>query len=1095
MLKLIYGPPGSGKTFHSDALALSSLREGKKVVLLVPEQEAIEAENRIYDKAISSGTSIERLTVVSFRRLANLAFRKHGGIEYGALGDSGKLVLLWRSIEELAPLLKCYKDSRDRSFVELMLSVCEELKRYGVSPSDVSNASDSVGDSAFSNKLHDVALIYAFYTSQMHSYYSDSIDDINRLAEILRTEKPDSSEVYYVDSFNGFTAPEFAVLSSLIKYCDVTVTLNRFQKDGKAGFLTVEKTEKELLKIAKDSNSQVKILMRLEDSTDLTSPEFSLIKDKLYEYSYTSNPEHSSDKIDLAVCKDPFSEAEYVAIKISKLVRAGARYRDFAVITRGSEKLEGVLDVVFEKYDIPLFLSKRNPLTSAAVYRAVSSALEIITSGFSTEDVFAYINSGVCGFSLEEIDLIESYVVLWNINGKRWTEDEDWLMNPNGFVDQKSADTDEKLQKINDIRRKIILPIKELAEDISGADALSAAKAIYCFISKSGITEYFSKADENEEVTAYNTFISLLESLVTVIGDIPVNARVLSSLLYLMAKNTDYGKIPSSFDRVTAGDASMLRCNGVKHVFLIGCQSGQFPATVTDDSFFSDNEKDSLRKLGISLSPDINEKNDLESFYFLRSAGGATETLTATYCESSGKLSPSVGFQRLQALFPANVITKYPQDLDVTERIQTIETSKEILSALYGTKTADTLKELYSELNISAELNPMKISEPDVTVSKETVDKLFSGNINLTPSRLEGYVKCPFSYYCNNVLKLKEKKYNYFMSSDMGTYIHRILEKAVELLCNLKPFSDITDDDVSKAIDDSIKEVLFFILGAEATAEKSCFEALIIRLRRSLILITQNIVSEFRKSKFRPKFFEFKIGNSEAQASPLKFKLDDGTSISVYGTIDRVDTYSKDGKVYVRVVDYKSGSREHSIDNLKYGLDAQMLVYLFSICQSENKEFLQSLGVLDNTNVIPAGVLYQPARLKVSNQDTPTPYDQALELADHGLKRKGVLLDDEEILTAMEEDLAGKFMPVSRGSNGNLKAGANVLISIDGFGELYNTIESTFIDIGKMMRSGNGCASPLKTKSTDACRSCSFSTVCRSKHLFGTDDAKEGGND
>ena len=47
MLNLIYGPPASGKTYHNDTLVLQALKEGKKAFLIVPEQEAIEAENKI----------------------------------------------------------------------------------------------------------------------------------------------------------------------------------------------------------------------------------------------------------------------------------------------------------------------------------------------------------------------------------------------------------------------------------------------------------------------------------------------------------------------------------------------------------------------------------------------------------------------------------------------------------------------------------------------------------------------------------------------------------------------------------------------------------------------------------------------------------------------------------------------------------------------------------------------------------------------------------------------------------------------------------------------------------------------------------------
>jgi len=1093
MLKLIYGPPGSGKTYYSDSLALEALKNGKKVILLVPEQEAIEAENRIYDRANDANIAIERLSVVSFRRLANLAFRKHGGIEYESIGEGGRLVLLWRSIEELAPLLKCYGARRDRSFVELMLKVCDELKRYCVTGTAISAASDRVSDELFKNKLHDIALIYTFYTAQMQSLYSDSSDDVNRLAEIYRTEKPDSDEVFFIDSFNGFTSPEFNVIESLIKYCDVTVTVNRFRDVGKTGFLTVEKTEKELTELAKKTGVSVEVLNVLGEDDPYSNEEFKLIKSKLYDYAYRSDDSYGSDNVKLAVCKDAFSQAEYIAISICKLIREGARYRDIAVISRSTEKYEGVLDVVFEKYGIPHFLSARSPLTRTALYRAVSSALEVIASGFHTEDVISYIKSGVCGLSLEDIDLIEKYVYLWNIDGKRWTDENDWAMNPNGFTDRKSANESITLDRINSIKRSIILPLTELAEDIKGQSAKDACVALYNFLTKSGISENFKLSTDRSDVTVYNTFIKLIDTLAKIANDIPVNAHMLSSLLYLMAKNTDYGKIPSSFDRVTAGDASIIRCNGIKHVFLTDCESGVFPATVTDDSFFTDKEKESLSELGIKLSPDIKEKNDLEAFYFLRSAGGATDTLTATLCLKDGKAYESIGFQRLCALFPKNEIIKYPSQSSVTDRFQSVGTAKELLAALGNTETGEILKEVFNELGIPTNINSSPISDRSETLSADTVNNLFGNGINMTYSRLESYVKCPFSYFCNYVLKLRPQKYNFFMASDMGSYIHRILEIAIEALFKNNKAADITSEDIERAVDIALNGVLTDILGSDTSNEGKRFEAIIYRLRRTLMLLVTNIALEFKNSLFVPRFFEFPIGNGENEVTPLKFTLDDGTSITVYGTIDRVDTYNKDGNVYVRVVDYKSGSTPHSVSNLKYGLDAQMLLYLFSIWKSNSEKFHKLLGKSENGEIIPSGVLYQTARLKLKQSLTPASSDEVLEHIQASLRRSGVLLNDEEMLEAMEIGLRKRFIPVSRKADGSISA--SILVSIDGFGDMLKTIDDTFKRIGKKIKNGNACADPLKLTDKDACQYCQLASVCRSKYTQSSDIKSYGGDE
>ena len=101
-----------------------------------------------------------------------------------------------------------------------------------------------------------------------------------------------------------------------------------------------------------------------------------------------------------------------------------------------------------------------------------------------------------------------------------------------------------------------------------------------------------------------------------------------------------------------------------------------------------------------------------------------------------------------------------------------------------------------------------------------------------------------------------------------------------------------------------------------------------------------------------PDAFELPIDGSSLK--PLHISLSDGTHISVGGKIDRVDIYVKDGVKYIRVVDYKTGSKEFVLSDVLSGLNMQMLIYLDIICDKE----------LSGSDYSPAGVIYSPASLK-----------------------------------------------------------------------------------------------------------------------------------
>lgn len=1079
MLRLIYGTFGSGKTYCSDTLILDALRSGKSPVLLVPEQEVMEAERRIADRADAAGVYCERLTVVSFRRLANLAFRKYGGIEYKYLDEGGRLTVIWKLLLELSPFLAAYKGCRDRSLAELMLSVCDELKRYSVSPTALSRLADKLERSLLKDKLSDISLIYSAYTAELREEYSDASDDVMRLSEILKTEQLLKDSLLFLDSFNGFTVPELNVIEFALTQCDVTVTLGLPEDKSATGFKTLSETERALSELAKKHGIPVHGSARLTPLEKYVPEEFRLISSRLWDFSYRSPNGVRSERITLAVAPDVFAEAEFTAIKICELIRSGARYRDIAVVSRNTSAFDGIYDAVFKRYGIPFFFSRRTGITSTALFRTVSSALEIISGGWRLNDVLVYVKTGICGFNAAEADALESYAVKWSINGKRWTDDYEWNMNPSGYTDRLTEEGMLVLERVNSLRKRLRAPLMKLHDSLKNVSVRDASAALYTFITECGIYEKCRTAKGNEEVTVYNTFISLLETAVLVAGDVTVNASSLSSLLTMIAEKVDYGRIPDSIDCVKAGDAAVMRLHGIKHIFLSSCESGSFPRAVEDDSVFSDAEKEILLAGGIKLSPSSDIKNDEEMFCFLRSACSAVSTLTLTYSMLNGKSYPSVGFTRICALFPENEkeIIKYPNDLSPLRRVQNAAVGREVALSAYGTPLFDSMKKLYLERGEEAFLSTSPISEPTASVSSEVTNALYKNEFTLSQSRIESFVKCPFSYYCKYVLKLEEKKRADFLGSDKGSYIHRILEKAVaELFSDGKKRENVSDSEIKEITDRAVRDVLTSIFGDENMIS-SRFAALVSRLDRTVTLLVKNILAEFEGSDFSPRFFELNIGRGERGVSPFAVKLDDGGVIKINGIADRVDTYKKDGNVFVRIVDYKTGSHKHSLENIPYGLDMQMLLYLFSLCGSESPEFREALGVDEGGNIYPAGVLYQPSYIPTMRVDKPSSREEALQLFDKKLTRSGVLLEDPEILEAMEHGLGGRFIPVTVKKDA-VSAPKGTLTTLEGFKELSSAVTDTLNGIGMRLKRGEASATPLLSDG-DPCEYCNMRAVCR----------------
>src|SRR5699024_4772064 len=115
--------------------------------------------------------------------------------------------------------------------------------------------------------------------------------------------------------------------------------------------------------------------------------------------------------------------------------------------------------------------------------------------------------------------------------------------------------------------------------------------------------------------------------------------------------------------------------------------------------------------------------------------------------------------------------------------------------------------------------------------------------------------------------------------------------------------------------------------GLENQTER--FRYLFRRLLRSVQAVVDNVAEELAASKFRPISFELGFGK-RGELPPVEFTVD-GVTLSITGFVDRVDGWVHDGKLYLSVVDYKTGKKSFDLTEVWNGLGLQMLLYLFTL--------------------------------------------------------------------------------------------------------------------------------------------------------------------
>ena len=807
----------------------------------------------------------------------------------------------------------------------------------------------------------------------------------------------------------------------------------------------------------------------------------------------TSTPPDPSGSIICEVCHNPYAEAEAVAAHVLKLLKDGARCREIAIIMRDAEKYRGIIEAALEKSGIPFFFSEKSDLCSMPSVKFILSALRIKRYNWRTADVISYLKTGLCEISPTDAYLFEEYVSTWDIHGQQFLLGE-WTMNPDGFTDRLSPRAMNILEAANRVREALTEPLLRLFILLDAAENIAdACRALYKYMLdvslEDKLAELSKKAAERGDIKQarelsriYGVMLSTIASVAEAIGDEEADCEELTLILKTIFDKTEIGSIPTSIDEVAIGSASTFRASGIKYALIMGLCEGEFPAAVNDNGVFSEGDRAILADLDIELSGDVDSRSSDELMFVQRAFSVPSDKLflfTHTAEINGAERFSSLAFNRVKALFGDKIAHIYRSD-DFDYLIPAPKNAVGFWRAIEDESKRASLACALEDYvpNISSSLSSSAKAQ-ECRVSSGSVGDALGTNIHFSASSFEKYARCPFSYYCSYVLKLREKVNAEFNLNDIGTFVHFVLET---LLKNAIP-NDLSapmpdEETLIEMTDKAIAEYVSRISPPHLLESKRMAH-LYRRLRTLSLLLVGNIVEEFSKSSFRPAFFELKANGMDGAPSPLVFRLEDNSTISFSGIIDRVDIYKKGADVYVRVVDYKTGTKNFNLADIDKGINTQMLLYLFTLCRTDSAEFKRSVGVEDGGDTLPAGVVYLSANIPVVEADDYSDAAKIISKASSKLERSGLLLSDEDVLVAMNSELDAKFLA---GIKKNAKSGlyeGSAAVNGEKFAETYGKLEAVIRKIASELRAGNADATPLKHKRSLPCDYCQARPICR----------------
>lgn len=1081
MLYLIKGRAGSGKTAWVREKIKGIIEAGEnKPLLLVPDQFSFENERSLL--SLLGAKNMKKVDVFSFPRLAT--YNLDAKILQGKMfaDDGVRMAYMSEALSSLQDNLKVFSKVRHNvSGLQSFIDLNKELESCAISSDEIETIVENMKPCLLKDKLNEINLIIEAYNALLHRSYFDDTECLKFFNEFAEETGYFKNKIIFLDSFKTFSAQELicvGIALSQAKDVYITFCTDNYSKDD-SPFNYIKKVEERIRREAASRGIEVKV-EKLERNKSNVKTSISHIEKNIY-CDEIEIKENETDGVTILKCRDITDECNTVALEIKKLVRSGKyRCRDIAVVERSEDKYKRVMCDVLKRYGVPVFEDCRRPLSFETLFIHITSALECISDGFKTENVMRYLKTGLSGILFSDVAELEKYVLIWNITGNAWLND--FTMHPDGFG--KEIDDNAKLQieKLNNIRKKAILPLFKLKKDCDGVSGVEISKLVYKFLIDTKVDDnlYNLSCTLNEDglpvealqkENSWDALIEILDTIAEITKDKYYTLKRWFELFSILVFSKDIGEIPQGLDEVKIGSADRIRTENIKVVFLMGVNKNEFPRVSTVGGLLSDADRRVLTSLDLEIRPPLEETIDEEKFIAYCMLTAPSEELYLSYreiSEDSATNGPSEIIEQIIEFLPqVKVISS--DEIPDSEKIESEFSAFFTLAKMYNENTVlrQTLYEYFRNkpqyMGRLDSISYAKNGKKGEFKNPENSKRLFGENIGVSASKLESFYKCSFSFLCRYGLRIEALKPAELKPTDSGIIIHGVLEEVLKTYKDGE-FLKIPEEELRNFISEYLKDYLEKKMGGFED-KSNRFMYLYNRMIDTLMLIFERLKNEFSAIAFNPVDFELSIGD---KIPKYTLPLSDGNKISITGSVDRVDLFEKDGIKYLRVIDYKSGEKEFKLSNLFDGINLQMVLYLMAITKNGKDYYGET---------VPAGVLYLPSRIgldKYLSLRDPSAENVQAQKRVSG-KLSGMVLDSPVVINAMGGDIFPDYLPVSYTKKG---AASGNIYSQKHFDKLSELIDGKIVGMGETLHSGKFDVLPTGEAKKLPCTYCEYRSVC-----------------
>ena len=1028
------GPAGTGKTeYIYETLTKRALLEPEKqFYLFVPEQNTLKAQQEIIWHSEVNGMlnlDVLSMSLLSYRVLEELDVKAPE-----LLDEVAKTMMLRKALSEVKNELLVYgRKVNSPGFMLQLKKLITEFGQYKVTPASLLTAAKSRENTLLGAKLQDTAKILAAFYDDLHREDGRAIPEELPgilLRHIERSRLLDHAVIYF-DSFTGFTPVQLEILAEIAKKADhttISLTIPREEKTKRNGHFS------DLFWFPRTGMARVIDVMSKNGLIHEADVETDGISGNLSGHAPGSiggntpgnTPAPAAFARKVYHADDPTEEISFIAEDIVRKTAKGSRYRDIALCVSDVPSYREIIRREFTLRNISFFMDDPATGDTSPVTGLLRAALSVIRNAYEFEDVITYLRNLYVTDRTERetLDLLENYLRETGRHGKKHYEESwrDAAYVPEGYdVVALEAFRNEKLAPVFAFHDGL------KAEKTVGGKAAAAERflrEIFGIVSEEGSEEaeldIREGESEKEEEKTDLRFLKLLFSMTGRIRDLlseePMTMQAFVEMMNAGLSEMKAGRIPSTLDCVTVGDLKRSRLDGIRWLYLVGANEGKIPASVTGGGIFTDAERREPMTADPEMAPDDRRDASVQEYYLYLTEHKPKEGLIITYpyADRDGK-----GLRRSS---------------HVKEKGDPIPYGEKRICEKETDNNSNTIEKL----------------------TKETADFVYEHTLHGSVTSAETYRKCPFAYFADYGLRLKERKNRDIEAVDVGKIYHAALDSAVRKLAEeKKELAKVSDTELDliadRVVDRAVNDYSGALFLSDARSRYLSGEILKTVKRTLHNLAMQERAGSFGVMATEKRFFVREKG------------------LELTGIIDRINTAeSEDGaRTFVNVIDYKSGNREADLSRMADGLDMQLATYL-----SEAVRLVEESGKTPGT-VLPAGMYYY----HVSDPIVKEGEDASLKMA-----MSGVTASDAEIISATDRELlsSGEKSAVNGVKYDAKKdrfTGGTVLSPEVLDGLLHHTREVMRKDAEKILN-GDIRVYPYVYGDSTGCDYCRFAAVC-----------------